>query len=167
MPSALRETSTRRFLQNTMRNTLGVLCVTVLCFAVKLGCCGDVGPGALGPGDLGGLGGFGGLGGAGGPGLGGGFGDGFGAGPLGLGAPGAALAVPLATTVSFVRQPFIRVSYVTRPVVTYVHQPVATVSHTIRPVVNLGQALVGSNVPLAGVGPGPGDLKGAHYGWKK
>ncbi|XP_037558824.1 shematrin-like protein 2 [Dermacentor silvarum] len=167
MPNALRGISTRRFLPNTMRNTLDVLCVTVLCFAVQLGCCGDVGPGGLGPGDLGGLGGFGGLGGADGPGLGGGFGDGFGAGPLGLAAPGAALAVPLATTVSFVRQPFIRVGYVTRPVVTYVHQPVATVSHTIRPVVSLGQALVGSNVPLAGAGPVSGGLKGAHYGWKK
>lgn len=160
MPSALLGTSTRRFLPNTMRNTFSGLCFVILCFAVQPGCCGDEGPGDVGPGDFGGLGGFGGPGGL-------GLGGGFGVGPLGLGAPGAALAVPLATSVSFVRQPFIRVGYVARPVVTYVHHPVATVSHTIRPVVHLRQELVGSNVPLAGVGLGAGGPKGAHHGWKK
>ncbi|KAK8773427.1 hypothetical protein V5799_012038 [Amblyomma americanum] len=134
-----------------------VVGVAVLCVAVQLGRCGDVGPGGFGAADLA-LGGFGAeqL----------GFGGGSGAGLLGLAAPGAPLAVPLAASVSFVRQPFVRVGYVARPVVTYLHHPVATVSHTIRPYVSMSQVLVGSNVPLAGVGPGAGGLK-AGYGWKK
>ncbi|KAH8019062.1 hypothetical protein HPB51_016427 [Rhipicephalus microplus] len=134
-----------------------MLCFVVLCLAVQLSYCGDVEPGGLGPGSFGGPGSL-------------SLGDGFGVGlldPLSLGSPGAAQVVPLATTVSFVRQPFIRIGYVARPVVTYVHQPVASVSHTIRPVVHLKQELVGFNVPLAGGGLSPGGPKGLHYGWKK
>lgn len=129
-----------------MRNPQGAVAAVVLCAVAQLVRGGDVGPGGLaGPG--------GGLGDGGLVGDGGGLGFG-GAASLGLASPNAPLAVPLAASVSFVRQPFVRIGFVARPVVTYVNHAVATVSHTIRPVVTMGNPLGGAGVPLDGAGFG-------------
>lgn len=85
-----------------------------------------------------------------------GFGSAFGGGFVDgvatqfVGSP--TLAVPLATSLTLVKQPVVNVNYVRRPVVGYVKQPVATLTHAFKPVVSVGHAVVGTGVTFSGVG---------------
>ncbi|KAH7978680.1 hypothetical protein HPB49_006344 [Dermacentor silvarum] len=102
----------------------------------------NLGAGALGLGGLGGLGGGGALLAAGPTVVGVAAGPATVSGPVSVSAP-VSIPGPVATpvaSVTYVKQPVIKLRYVTRPVTTYVRQPVATVTHTIKKIVNYNNA---------------------------